>query len=176
MKKTLTSIVAAAMALFMAGCNKDITSERIHTISTVIGRTAGYACELSKTKTEVKEAVVKVLDIVSTVVPTNGQTFVEAWTPMIDAEIKKLIDARKLNELSAKAVKTALTIACEGIDYVFAKYPKAREGKDLVRAAVDGFVAGFKSVVTAKLSANEKPEIDEDAMKYFKSKIAVQAK
>lgn len=176
MKKTLTSIVAAAMALFMAGCDKDITPERINTISTVIGRTAGYACELSKTKTEVKEAIAKVLDIASVVVPTNGQTFVEAWTPMIDTELKKLVDTGKLNQADAKLAKAALGIACEGVDYIFMKYPKAKEGKDLVSAAVTGFVDGYKSVVKSSLSSNEKFEIDEDAMKYFKSKLAAQAK
>lgn len=176
MKKTLTSIVAAVMALFMAGCDKDISPEKIKTIATVVGRTAGYACELTKAKPEVKETIVKVLDIASTVVPTNGQTFVEAWTPVIDTEIKKLVDAGKLNEASAKVAKVALGIACEGVDYVFTKYPKAWEGKELVRAAIDGFVSGFKAVVTSKLAADEKLEIDEEAYKYFKTKLGAQAK
>lgn len=170
--KKIMCIIAAAIAFFMAGCNKDITPEKITEVSTVIGRTAGYACELSKTKTEVKEAIIKVLDIASTAVPTNGQTFVEAWTPVIDAELAKFVAEGKITADDAKIAKVALNVACEGIDYVFVKYPKAKDVKNLVGAAVNGFVTGFKSVVTMKAGAEEKFEIDEDAMKYLKDKMA----
>ena len=116
------------------------------------------------------------LDIASTAVPTNGQTFVEAWTPVIDVELKKLVDAGKIDAAGAQVAKVALGVACQGIDYVFIKYPKAKEGKELVSAAVTGFVTGYKSVVTDALKAGEKPEIDEDALKYMKSKMATSAK
>ena len=171
MKKIIIGAVAAATAMFMIGCDKTPSVEKITTISTVIGRTAGYACELSKTKTEVKEAIAKVLGIASTAVPTNGQTFAEAWSPVIDKELAKLVEAGKIDAAGAQVAKVALGVACDGIDYVFIKYPKAKEGKDLVSAAVTGFVAGYKSVVTLAAGA-EKPEIDEDAFKYLKSRIA----
>lgn len=172
MKKILMSIAAAAMAMFIAGCDKNITPAKINTIAAVIGRTAGYACELSKTKTEVKEGIAKVLDVVSEVVPTNGQTFAEAWTPVIEKELKKLVDAGKVDAAGAQVAKLALNVACDGIDYVFMKYPKAKETKELVSAAVTSFVSGYKSVVTATLSANDKIEIDEDALKYLKSRAS----
>lgn len=177
MKKIICSIAAVAMAFFMAGCDKgkDITPEKMTDIATVIGRTAGYACELSKTKTEVKETIIKVLDIASVAVPTNGQTFVEAWTPIIDAELTKVVAEGKINADEAKIAKVALNVACEGIDYVFVKYPKAKEGKDLVGAAVKGFVTGFKSVVSNTLKVSEKPEIDEEALKYLKEKMAIKS-
>lgn len=172
MKKTIMSVVAAVMALFITGCDKSITPERMTTISTVIGRTAGYACELSKTKTEVKEAIMKVLDTASAVVPTNGQTFVEAWTPVIDTELAKLVNEGKIDAAGAQVAKVALGVACQGIDYVFIKYPKAKEGKELVSAAITGFVSGYKSVVTLKAAVDEKLEIDEEALKYLKEKMA----
>ena len=175
MKTTVKMIVGAALvaatALF-SGCDKLPTVERMTTISTVIGKTAGYACELSKTKTEVKEAIANVLDIVSKVVPGEGQTFTEAWSPLIDEELKKLVEAGKLDEAGAQVAKLALTVACDGIDYVFVKYPKAKEVKELVSAAVVGFVDGYKSVVKMNLAASEKPEIDEDAYKYLKARMA----
>ena len=175
MKTTVKMIVGAALvaatALF-SGCDKLPTVEKMTTISTVIGKTAGYACELSKTKTEVKEAIANVLDIVSKVVPGEGQTFVDAWTPVINEEIQKLVDAGKLDESGAQVAKLALTVACDGIDYVFVKYPKAKEAKELVSAAVAGFVDGYKSVVTAGMKAAEKPEIDEDAYIYLKARMA----
>lgn len=171
MKKILMSIVAV-FAMFIAGCKEEITVERMTTISTVIGRTAGYACELSKTKKEVKDAIAQVLDIASKVVPAEGQTFVEAWTPIIDAELNKLVEAGKIDAASAQIAKAALGIACQGIDYIFIKYPKAKNAKELVSAAVSGFVNGYKSVVTTSLAAGAKVEIDEDAYKYLKSKMA----
>ena len=166
------SMIAMLSMFFIVGCKEEITVEKMTAVSTVVGRTAGYVCELSKTKTEVKEAITKVLDIASMVVPTNNQTFVEAWTPVIDVEINKLVEAGKIDAAGAQVVKAALGIACQGIDYVFIKYPKAKEVKELVSAAVTGFVAGYKSVVTMTLAANEKFDIDEDAYKYLKSKMA----
>lgn len=176
MKKIIMSVVAAIVAFFVAGCKEELTVEKMTTVSTVIGRTAGYACELSKTKTEVKEAIAKVLDIASKVVPTNGQTFVEAWTPVVEEELKKLVDAGKLDATSAQVAKIALGIACEGIDYVFIKYPKAKDVKELVSAAVTGFIKGYKSVVTSTLSGTEKFDIDEGALTYLKTKIAASSK
>ncbi len=170
MKKIITSIVAAVMAMFIAGCNKDLTPEKARVVAKTIGTTAGYACELVKANPEVKEAVIKVIDIVSTVVPTNNQSYVEAWTPVIDAEIEKLVKEGKLNEASASVAKIALNIACEGIDYFFDENQKANEKKEIVNAAIAGFVEGFKSVISLK--AEENIEIDEDAMKFFKSKLA----
>lgn len=171
MKKIITCMLAIG-ALFITGCDKLPTPERMTTIATVVGKTAGYACELSKTKTEVKEAIAAVLDAASKVVPKEGETFVEAWTPVINEEIQKLVAAGKLDEASAQVVKLALNVACEGIDYIFIKYPKAKDVQELVSAAVTGFIDGYKSVV--KLAAGaEKPMIDEDAYKYLKAKIAI---
>ena len=171
MKRIIMSVLAAIMAIFVAGCKEEVNVEKITKVATVVGRTAGYACELSKTKQEVKDAIAKVLDITSTIVPTNGQTFVEAWTPVINTEIAKLVEAKKLNETTAQVAKIALGYACEGIDYVFVKYPKAKEAKDLTTAAVTGFIAGYKSVVTFAAGV-DKPEIDEEALKYLKEKMA----
>ena len=171
MKKIIAVAAAAFIALFMTGCDKDLTPAKINAVATTIGRTAGYACELAKTKTEVKEGIAKVLDIVAEVVPTNGQTFAEAWTPVIDKELKELVDAGKIDAAGAQVAKIALGVACDGIDYVFTKYPKAKETKELVSAAVTGFISGYKSVVNLAANA-EKPEIDEEALKYFKTKLA----
>lgn len=169
--KTAAAAVMAAMMVLMTGCEKELpTPEKMEAIATVIGKTAGYVCEIAKTKTEVKEGIDKVLDVVGKVVPAEGQTFVEAWTPVIDEELKKLVDAGKLDANGAAVAKIALGVACEGIDYVFVRYPKAKDVQELVSAATTGFINGYKSVV--KLSANAaKPEIDEEAYKYLKAKF-----
>lgn len=168
MNKMIMFGLAICASMFV-GCDKLPTVEKMTAMSTVVGKTAGYVCELSKTKTEVKEAIFKVLDVVSTVVPTNGETFVEAWTPVIDEEVKKLVEAGKIDKTYEGIIKTSLRAACNGIDYIFVKYPKAKEVEELISAATKGFIDGYRSVVT--LTATDKPEIDEEAYQYIKNKI-----
>jgi hypothetical protein len=170
MKKILFTIMAA-MACVFTGCNNTPSVERMTTIATAIGKTAGVACELAKTKTEVKEGITIVLNAVQAVVPTNGQTFVEAWTPIIEIELQKLVDAGKINAAGSSIAKFALGAACEGIDYIFIKYPKACDAKELVSAAVTGFVNGYKSVIGLAHGAKDDIKVDEEAMKYIKAKL-----
>ena len=167
----IMSIVAVGAALFMVGCDKKLpTPERMNAIATAVGKTAGYVCELSKTKTEVKEAIANVLDIASKVTPDPDQTFVDAWMPIVDEEIAKLVEAGKLDKAGAAVARVALNVACEGLDYVFTKYPKAKEVQELVSIAVSGFVDGYKSVVN--FAANETIDLDKDAYDYLKAKLA----
>lgn len=172
-KKMMTGAMAVVMMaamLFISGCDDTPSPERMNAIATAVGRTAGYACELSKTKTAVKESIALVLDVASKVVPTTDKTFAEAWTPVIAEELQKLIAAGKLDENGANFAKLALTTACDGIDYIFIKHPKAKEVQELVSVATAGFITGYKSVVSLAAGV-EKPEIDEDAYKYLKSRM-----
>lgn len=170
-KKMLMSIIAGAMAFFIVGCSETVPSvERITTISTTIGKTAGYACELSKTKTEVKDTIFTVLDIASKVVPASGSTFTDAWSTIFTDEIAKYISQGKLDDNSATVVKIALAAATEGLDYIFIKYPQAKDVKDLVGAATTGFIAGYKSVVS--VSSGIEPVIDKDAYDHIKAKLS----
>ena len=166
---TMTVVMMAAM-LLISGCDDAPSPERMNAIATAVGRTAGYACELSKTKTAVKESIALVLDVAAKAIPATDKTFAEVWTPVIAEELQKLIVAGKLDETGANFAKLALTTACDGIDYVFIKYPKAKEVQELVSVATTGFVTGYKSVVSLAAGA-EKPEIDEDAYKYLKSRM-----
>ncbi len=170
MKNNIIMASLAAVALLVTGCDKLPTVEKMTTIANVVGKTAGYAAEIAGMKPEVKEAVMTVLDVAAKAVPAAGQTFTEAWTPVITEELNKLVAAGKLDQSGAAVAKIALTAATEGLDYVFVKYPKAKDVKELVGAATKGFIDGFKSVVG--LAANAKPEIDEDAYKYLKVKLA----
>lgn len=171
MKTMMVGAVAVVMAFFIAGCDHPLTPEKIEAVATTIGRTAGYACELSKTKTAVREAIAKVLDVIATVVPTENQTFSEAWTPVIAKDLQKLVDAGKLDSEGAKVAKLALGVACDGIDYVFVKYPKAKEVKELMSATTIGFINGYKSVVNLAAGATMS-EIDKEAYEYLKAKMA----
>lgn len=169
MNNIIKTIVAATMAFVITGCDKLPTPERMTEISTAIGKTAAVACELSKTKKEVREAILNVLDIAGKVVPAPGKTFTETWTPIIKEEVQKLVDAGKLDKAAATTVQIALAAACSGLDYVFVKYPKAKDVEELVAASITGFINGYKSV--GSLMATENLEIDNDAYEYIKKNI-----
>lgn len=161
--------IAVACMTFMTGCKSLPTEDTIRGTAESIGRAAGYAVELSKTKTEVKETIIKVLDAATKVVPETNQTFIVAWKPLIDDEVAKLVDDGKLKEDDAVLVKSALYVACDGIDLVFTRYPKAREYKNLVSAATGGFVIGFKSVVN--FTGGERAGYDKDAYEILRKKF-----
>ena len=163
-----TVIVVTCMA-FVMGCKSIPSDETIRGTAESIGRAAGYAVELGKTKTEVKEAIIKVLDVAAKVVPETNQTFIATWKPLIDDDVAKLIAADKLKDEDAALVKNALYVACEGVDLVFTRYPKAREYKNLVSAATGGFVTGFKSVVS--FASSTRMDYDKNAYEILRSKF-----
>jgi len=166
---SLFAAIITACAVLVSGCKTIPSEATIKGVSESVGRAAGYAVELGKTKTEVKEAIVKVLDVIVKVVPAEGQTFIAAWKPIIDEEVDKLVADGKLKAEDAVLTKNMLYIACDGIDLVFNRYPKAREYKNLVSAAVSGFVNGYKSVVTPVDGA--RAEYDKDAYEILRKKF-----
>ena len=168
MFSVFTAIAVTCMA-FVMGCKSIPSEETIRGTAESIGRAAGYAVELGKTKTEVKESIIKVLDVAAKVVPETNQTFIATWKPLIDGEVAKLIAAGKLKDEDAALVKNALYVACDGVDLVFTRYPKAREYKNLVSAATGGFVTGFKSVVS--FASGERADYDKNAYEILRSKF-----
>ena len=161
--------IAVTCMAFVMGCKSIPSEETIRGTAESIGRAAGYAVELGKTKTEVKEAIIKVLDVAAKVVPETNQTFIATWKPLIDDEVSKLVAAGKLKDVDAALVKNALYVACDGVDLVFTRYPKAREYKNLVSAATGGFVTGFKSVVS--FASGERADYDKNAYEILRSKF-----
>ena len=166
---SIFTAIAVTCMVFVMGCKSIPSEETIRGTAESIGRAAGYAVELGKTKTEVKETIIKVLDIAAKVVPETNQTFIVAWKPLIDDEVAKFVVAGKLKDEDATLVKNALYVACDGVDLVFTHYPKAREYKNLVSAATGGFVTGFKSVVS--FASGERVDYDKNAYEILRSKF-----
>lgn len=167
--KMFFAIMAVTCAVLITGCKSLPSEEVIRGTAASIGRAAGYAVELGKTKAEVKEAIIKVLDTAAKVVPETDQTFIAAWRPLIDDEVAKLVADGKLKDDEAALVKSALYVACDGIDLVFTRYPKARDYKNLVSAATGGFVTGFKSVVS--FTGGVRADYDKDAYEILRKKF-----
>lgn len=169
----LMAAVAVLVGIAFTGCVKDEVPsvEKISAVAKAVGYTAGYACELSKTKTEVKEAISAVLDSAALVVPAVDQTFTDAWGKIVTKEIEQLVASGKLTQEQSEVVKVCANAATAGLDYVFNRYPKAKAVQDRVSAAVANFVAGYKSVVTLAAAPEAPATLDEDALAFIKKSI-----
>ena len=146
MKKILIGTICAAL-LAVVGCKTLPSADVVNKTAYSIGMVSGYACQLAGVDDNVKITIVNVLDTVVKVVPAPEQTFTEAWTSMITDEIAKLVEAGKLKADGAELVKSALSVACNGIDFLFTRHPKWKEYSDIVDAVVTGYTAGFETVV-----------------------------
>lgn len=179
MRNILTALMAAAAATVtftIVGCKSLPTPDKMNSVAYAVGTASGLVANETKIDDKSRETVIEVVTVVKGVVPTNGQTFVEAWVPVADVYVAELVAKGKLNEGQALLVKGGTTIVATGMDYVFKAYPKAKEYEDLVVAAVDGFTDGFlttfKPVNLAKVpgasGSSRSAEYDKEAYIYLK--------
>lgn len=165
MKKTLIGAVCAALAV-LVGCKTLPSADIVNKTAYSLGMVSGYACQLAGVDDKVKATVVQVLDVAVKVVPAKDQTFTEAWTPVIAEEVAKLVEAGKLKSDEGELVKSALGVACNGIDFLFTRHPKWREYSDLVDAAVTGYAAGFKTIVVPADAVRAAVDSNDDVRAY----------
>lgn len=169
---SIATIVIMAASVLMTGCKSIPTVEKMTTTARSVGVAAAAVCNVSGLDSESKAAIINIMDCVDDIVPTNSQKFVDAWMPIVKVEVKKLVDAGKIDDGKGTIIIAAVNVACKGVDYIFdVKYPKAREYEELVSAAVHGFDDGFLATINPnmKLSASAAIKMDEDAYKYLKS-------
>ena len=170
MKRLITGTMAAAMLVF-AGCDDTPSVDKARSIATACGTAAGYACQFVKIDEHVKTAIYEVIDIAAQLVPAENETFTDAWMPVIESEVEKLVKAGKLNATSAPLVKTAAIAATTGLDYLFTSHPKWKTHEEVVAASVEGFCAEFKKVVGMALAANAE-EYDKGCYDAVKARLA----
>jgi len=167
MKKTILAMAFAAVAMF-TGCKP--TAEQIKTTATAIGYAAGLVANETPIKDDARNTLVEVLGEVRGCVPAEGQSFAEAWEPVITAKVAEFVEKGKIDAATGELVKTAALMAAKGVDYLFdVRYPEARKYEELVAAgmsgAIDGFLTAFKPV-DSKVAA---PKYDKKAYEWFKS-------
>jgi len=167
MKKTIIGMLAFALA-FVTGCKP--TAEQIKTTATAIGYAAGLVANETPIKDDARNTLVEVLGEVRGCVPAEGQSFAEAWEPVITAKVAEFVEKGKIDAATGELVKTAALMAAKGVDYLFdVRYPEARKYEELVAAgmsgAIDGFLTAFKPV-DSKVVA---PKYDKKAYEWFKS-------
>lgn len=163
MKKLICGIVALALAAIV-GCTP--SEEQIKQTATAIGYAAGLVANQAKIDDTARNAIVEVLGVVRSCVPTEGQTYADAWMPVIKDEVANLVEDGKISQTAGVVVTAVATMAAQSIDYLFERYPDARKQESLAKAgvtgALDGFLSTFKPV-------NERgmPDYDKEAYEYF---------
>ena len=181
MKKLMCGIMALTVAAFV-GCTP--SEEQIKTTATAIGYAAGLVANETPINADARNAVVEILNEVRSCIPIEGQSFADAWEPVIKSKVAELVAAGKINEATGKVVTTVALLAAKGIDYLFdVRFPKAKKYAELVSAgasgAIDGFLAVFKPVNcddcgdcdTCVARSASKKDYDKEAYEWFKKNL-----
>ena len=168
MKRVMYGIMALVLTA-VVGCTP--TVEQVKSTATAVGYAAGLVASETPIKDEARNSIVEILNEVRTCIPADGQSFVDAWTPIIKEKVAALVAAGKIDAPTGELVTTACIFAAKGVDYLFdVRFPKAKKYAELVAAgasgAIDGFLTAFKPV-DAK-SANATVKYDKEAYEFFK--------
>lgn len=146
MKKLMLAL-AAAVTVAIVGCKTIPSTDKMYVISEAIGFSTGMVVNETKVDDATRNAIVEIMGIVCECVPETNQTFEAAWTPIAKAHTQKLIDDGKITEQQGTLIMAGFGLVAKGIDYIFeVRYPEAKQYKDLVCAAIDGFSNGFLTV------------------------------
>lgn len=170
-------IVAILVSLCIIGCDKELPSaDKIETVSRLAGTSAAMVVNMTKIDEQSKAVILDIMDKVSKSVPQKDQTFADAWNPIAKEYVGKLVEDGKINEAQGGLILSGFAIACDGLDFIFnVKYPKAKEYKELVDAAVRGFVNGYKSVTNSANTkgGNTAPDFDKETFEYLKKRAGL---
>ena len=177
MKKLMVGIMASVLAV-LTGCTP--TADQINKTATAIGYAAGLVADNAGIKEDARNAIVTVLNEVRVCVPAEGQSFADAWTPVIKAKVAELVAAGKIDAATGTVVTSVAIMAAQAVDYMFdIRFPKAKQYEELVRAgasgAIDGFLAVFKPAngcddcIDCVVKA--KADYDKGAYDYFEKKF-----
>ena len=179
MKKIMLGMVALSLA---AGCTP--TAEQINATATAIGYAAGLVANQTKIKDDAHNAVVAILNDVRTCIPAEGQSFTDAWSPVIKAKVAEFIAAGKIDEGTGAIVTSVAIMAAQAVDYLFdVRYPEAKKYTEIVTAgvsgALDGFLAVFKPVNCSDcedcedctLRSRAKKDYDKEAYEWFQKNL-----
>ena len=169
----MLAVVSAAVITVCSGCKSLPTADVMKATATSIGYAAGLVANETKIDDNARNTIVDIMNAVARVVPQEGQTFEDAWTPVAKDVVAKLTESGKIDEGVGEIAITAFGVAVKGVDYIFTvRYPKAREYEELVAAAVSGFTDGFLAVfkpVNGEEAKSANVKADEAAYKWLKA-------
>jgi len=140
------TVLMCASLLFVSGCKTLPTPETMETTSYAIGVSTGLVANMTKIDDDSRNAICDIMGAVATVIPEDGQTFEDAWMDVAKRHTQALIDKGTITQAQGELILAAVRLAVKGIDYVFIRYPEAKQYKELVTAATRGFCNGFLTV------------------------------
>ncbi len=170
----IIGIACAAVCAAVAGCKSVPSAEQMYTVSHMIGASAGLVAD--NMDGNVHSTIGEIVKIVAEVTPETNQTFEVAWTPIAQKHVDGLVEAGKLTNDQGTLVMQSFVVVVKGIDYVFEnRYPEARQYKELVASAINGFTKGFLATFgsdvaadgTAEKEARGRVEYDDAAWEYL---------
>ncbi len=179
--KKLLMIAATVITTLFTGCTPD--AEQINKTASAIGVAAGLVANQMKIDPVARNTAIDILGEVRTYIPSGDQTFVDAWSPIIDTKIAELVKTGKITAAVGALVKPAALMAAQAIDYTFDRYPKAKNSEELVRAGATGTIDGFLTVFKpancdgkddcsdCTVRAAAKDSYDKKAYEYFQKKF-----
>lgn len=164
----MKKILAVALSVVaLAGCTP--SEEQVKQTATAIGYAAGVIANETPIKDEARTAVTQILNEVRTCIPAEGQSFADAWAPVIKERVAELVAAGKLDAPTGEIVVSAAMLAAKGVDYLFdVRFPKAKEYANLVSAGASGAIDGFLAAFPPPDAKNGKLEYDKKAYKWLK--------
>lgn len=165
MKKLILGMASLAM---LVGCTPSV--EQINKTAKAIGYAAGLVANQTKIKDEARNVIVTILNEVRECVPAEGQTFAEAWEPLIKEKVAALVKEGKIDAIVGDIATSVSLMAAKGIDYLFdIRFPEAKKYEELVAAgasgAIDGFLTMFKPANGARDAMSV--EYDKEAFEHF---------
>ena len=182
MKKLIMSLMTLAAMLGIVGCTP--SAEQINKTAMAIGYAAGLVANQTNIKDDARNAIVTVLNEVRTCIPLAGESFADAWKPVIKAKVAELVEAGKIDAATGEVVVSVSLMAAQAVDYLFdVRYPAAKKYTEFVAAgasgAIDGFLAVFKPVNCngcddcddCIVRARVKNDYDKEAYEWFKKNL-----
>jgi len=145
MKFIAVGLVAVCLAA-LVGCKSGLpSSEKMYGASYSFGVAAALVANMTDMDAATRTSVAETLAVVSTIVPQTNETFEAAWMEKAKQHVASLVEKGKITDAQGQVVLGVFQLAVKGIDYLFVRYPEAKQYEELVVAAIDGFVKGFLS-------------------------------
>lgn len=164
MKKLLLALLTTLVLL--VGCSTIPTQQSMFSIAQSIGYSSAMIANETSIDDKSREAILNILNIVTTVVPTTNSTFNATWVPVAQMHASNMVAEGKLTTQQATLVVSGVTVIAMGVDYMFTVYPEAKEYQELTAAAIDGFASGFTTVFIKKTTAPRTMYIPYDEKAY----------
>lgn len=174
MKKIMIAFVGL-FALMLVGCKTTPTTDTMYATSYMIGGSTGMVMNNADIDNDSRNEIIAIVNEVKGCTPEAGQTFKEAWTPIAERHVAKLIEDGKIDKEKEDLILSAFNTVVMGIDYLFdVRYPQAKVYKDLTEAAINGFCTGLLETykpANDALRATPK-KYDERAYKFLMDKVS----